>query len=137
MNYNLQQWLDRYGESHQNHTNKRIHHICVPLIFMTIVGFMYNLSPTLTLGVSLAVAIFYFRLGLKPLLIFGLLLGLSIAITKLLSLSNPILLFIFILAWGGQFIGYKIEGAKPSFFEDLQFLLIGPLWVFSSLLKDR
>ena len=105
MNYNLQQWLDRYGESHQNHTNKRIHHICVPLIFMTIVGFMYNLSPTLTLGVSLAVAIFYFRLGLKPLLIFGLLLGLSIAITKLLSLSNPILLLIFILAWGGQFIG--------------------------------
>ena len=137
MNYNLQQWLDRYGESHQNHTNKRIHHICVPLIFMTIVGFMYNLSPTLTLGVSLAVAIFYFRLGLKPLLIFGLLLGLSIAITKLLSLSNPILLLIFILAWGGQFIGHKIEGAKPSFFEDLQFLLIGPLWVFSSLLKDR
>ena len=96
MNYNLQQWLDRYGESHQNHTNKRIHHICVPLIFMTIVGFMYNLSPTLTLGVSLAVAIFYFRLGLKPLLIFGLLLGLSIAISKLLSLSNPILLLIFI-----------------------------------------
>lgn len=137
MNDNLQQWLDRYGASHQNPTNKRIHHICVPLIFMTIVGFLYNLSPTVTLGISALVAVFYFRLGLKPLLLFCLMLGVSVFITRFLSLSNPILLLVFILAWVGQFIGHKIEGAKPSFFEDLQFLLIGPLWVFSSLLKDR
>ena len=137
MNNNLQEGLDRYGESHQNPTNKRIHHICVPLIFMSIAGFMYNLSPTLTLGVSLVVAIFYFRLGLKPLLIFCLMLAVSIFITRFLSLSNPILLLIFILAWVGQFIGHKIEGAKPSFFEDLQFLLIGPLWVFTSILHNR
>ena len=137
MQNSLQQWLDRYGESHQNHTNKRIHHICVPLIFMTIVGFLYNLSPTLTLAVSAVVAIFYLRLGLKPLLLFCFMLGVSVFITRFLSLSNPILLLVFILAWIGQFIGHKIEGAKPSFFEDLQFLLIGPLWVFSSLLKNR
>ena len=137
MQNSLQQWLDRYGESHQNHTNKRIHHICVPLIFMTIVGFLYNLSPALTLAVSAVVAIFYLRLGLKPLLLFCFMLGVSVFITRFLSLSNPILLLVFILAWIGQFIGHKIEGAKPSFCEDLQFLLIGPLWVFSSLLKNR
>jgi uncharacterized membrane protein YGL010W len=64
-------------------------------------------------------------------------LGASVFITRFLSLSNPILLLVFILAWVGQFIGHKIEGAKPSFFEDLQFLLIGPLWVFSSVLTKR
>ncbi len=33
------------------------------------------------------------------------------------------------MAWVFQFIGHKIEGKKPSFFEDLQFLLVGPAWL--------
>ena len=40
-------------------------------------------------------------------------------------------LIIFVIAWIGQFIGHKIEGKKPSFFEDIQFLLIGPAWLLS------
>jgi Protein of unknown function (DUF962) len=27
----------------------------------------------------------------------------------------------------GQFAGHAVEGGRPSFFKDLQFLLIGPL----------
>ena len=42
---------------------------------------------------------------------------------------------IFIPAWIGQFIGHKIEGRKPSFFKDLQFLLIGPAWLLSFIYK--
>ena len=42
---------------------------------------------------------------------------------------------VFILAWIGQFIGHKIEGKKPSFFEDIQFLLIGPAWLLSFIYK--
>ena len=42
---------------------------------------------------------------------------------------------IFVGAWIGQFIGHKIEGQKPSFFEDLQFLLIGPAWLLSFIYK--
>ena len=38
-------------------------------------------------------------------------------------------LIIFVLAWIGQFWGHKVEGKKPSFLKDLQFLLIGPLWL--------
>jgi uncharacterized membrane protein YGL010W len=40
-------------------------------------------------------------------------------------------LALFIVAWIFQFIGHKIEGKKPSFFKDLQFLLIGPAWLLS------
>ena len=40
---------------------------------------------------------------------------------------------IFVLAWIGQFYGHKIEGAKPSFLKDLEFLLIGPLWLIEKL----
>jgi len=41
-------------------------------------------------------------------------------------------LAIFVGAWIGQFIGHEIEGKKPSFFKDLQFLLIGPLWLLAA-----
>lgn len=134
MNTTLANWLERYGVSHQNPTNKRIHHICVPLIFMTIVGMLYNFHEQVANVLVVAFAIFYIRLGTKALLIYVGLVMASLLVVKLLMLGNPILLLIFILAWAGQFIGHKIEGAKPSFFEDLQFLLIGPLWVFSRIL---
>jgi uncharacterized membrane protein YGL010W len=42
---------------------------------------------------------------------------------------------IFIGAWVAQFIGHKIEGKKPSFFEDIQYLWVGPLFVMSKLLR--
>jgi len=51
--------------------------------------------------------------------------------TFLLYLS----ILVFIIAWIMQFIGHKIEGKKPSFFKDLQFLLIGPAWLLGFLLK--
>ena len=47
----------------------------------------------------------------------------------------PLSLAIFVLAWIGQFIGHKIEGKKPSFLDDLRFLLIGPLFVLSFLYR--
>ena len=42
----------------------------------------------------------------------------------------PICLPVFVFSWIGQFIGHKIEGKKPSFLEDLLFLLVGPAWIF-------
>lgn len=40
----------------------------------------------------------------------------------------------FVFAWIGQFYGHKVEGKKPSFFKDLQFLLIGPVWCMDAYL---
>jgi uncharacterized membrane protein YGL010W len=44
---------------------------------------------------------------------------------------------IFIVGWIGQFWGHKIEGKKPSFAKDFQFLLIGPLWVIQKIGKKE
>ena len=44
-------------------------------------------------------------------------------------------LLIFAVAWIGQFIGHHIEGAKPSFLKDLQFLLIGPAWILGFIYR--
>ena len=38
---------------------------------------------------------------------------------------------IFVVAWVGQFIGHAVEGKRPSFFKDLLFLLVGPLWLLA------
>ena len=42
---------------------------------------------------------------------------------------------LFVAAWVGQFWGHKVEGKKPSFFKDVQFLLIGPAWLLSFIYK--
>lgn len=44
-------------------------------------------------------------------------------------------LLIFVVAWIGQFVGHHIEGKKPSFVEDLQFLAVGPLWTLASAFR--
>ena len=48
-------------------------------------------------------------------------------------LYSSILIFIF--AWILQFVGHKIEGKKPSFLKDIQFLLIGPAWLLGFIYK--
>ncbi|WP_232848974.1 Mpo1-like protein [Amphritea pacifica] len=42
---------------------------------------------------------------------------------------------LFIPAWIFQFIGHNIAGRKPSFFRDIQLLLIGPMWLMSALYR--
>lgn len=145
----IQQWLDEYGESHQNHTNKTIHWICVPSIFFSIVGLLFGIKlPWAISGISLNIAILvlalvtiYYILLSKTLWI-GLFLFavLCLWLCQLIEQAGfiqPWILYlvIFVVAWIGQFYGHKIEGKKPSFFKDIQFLMIGPAWLMSFIYK--
>lgn len=123
--------FDRYGESHRDPTNKAIHWICVPLITWSLLAALWAWSPIaacVLIGVATA---FYFTLSV-PLAI-GMLAVSAAMIVPLTQIAPQHLLAIaaavFILAWIGQFVGHKIEGKKPSFFEDLKFLLVGPAWL--------
>lgn len=149
-----QQWFEEYGVSHQNKTNKVIHFICVPIIVASLIGLislipsesLKSLFPSAyqpyigwhTVFVLLAL-LFYLRLSFKlalGMLIFS---GLVLYAIKWMNLNDVSVLWwsvtLFVLAWIGQFIGHKIEGAKPSFFEDLQFLMIGPIWILGFVYK--
>tara|TARA_R110001592_G_scaffold38643_6_gene127405 strand:- start:6735 stop:7196 length:462 start_codon:yes stop_codon:yes gene_type:complete len=147
------EYFDEYAVSHQNETNQAIHYICVPLIFFSVIGLLmcipttflentFNLSiPILenwAVVVGILISVFYLRLGFwyfAEMLIVILICILGNfwlgAIVNLLYAS----IIIFVLAWIGQFYGHKVESAKPSFLKDLQFLLIGPLWVIQKLGK--
>lgn len=133
----IQQWFDEYGDSHRNPTNKLVHWICVPSIFFSIVCLL-SLIPiagrfsVASLAMILA-SLFY--VTISPRITIGLVLFYLLCLwgaSQLAKLSIPLwqnALTIFIIAWIGQFIGHKIEGKKPSFLKDVQFLLIGPAWL--------
>ena len=85
------------------------------------------------------VTIFYFNLSkIISIIMFFIMLVmfyLSSKINQSFGNSWIIYLSIFVITWIFQFIGHKIEGRKPSFLKDLQFLLIGPIWLLHFVLK--
>jgi uncharacterized membrane protein YGL010W len=147
----IDQLLEHYGESHTHPTNKLIHWICIPTIMFSLFGLLYAIpfplgkSAIANWGVfALAFALIYYaRLSLS--LYFGFLaIGVGILIgnaTIFTALGNNAVsmvlcsLVIFVIAWIFQFIGHKMEGKKPSFLEDVQYLLIGPSWLLHFILK--
>lgn len=146
----VHQWLNEYGESHTNETNKLIHWICVPAIFFSITGLLYcikfpffvvkNLQLNVAMIALLLTTIYYITLSIKigmGMLLFGIIcLAFCYAAETFFPFPLWLLsIIIFVLAWMGQFYGHKVEGKKPSFFKDIQFLLIGPMWLMSFVYK--
>lgn len=145
------QWFAEYGESHRNPTNKAIHWIAVPVIFITVIGLFWSIPtpaafdrvPYLnwgTLGLVIA-TLWYLRLSLP--------LGIGMAIFSVVAASlvaafestglMPVWvmsLILFVVMWVLQFIGHNIEGKKPSFLKDIQFLLIGPAWLMGFIYRS-
>ena len=147
----LDTWLEEYGESHQNPTNKAVHWVCVPAIFFSVVGLVWSIPfpwEVVFKGIALnwafivlaLVFIYYMTLSFSlsiGMLIFG---GLCLVGNSYLAGLEVLPLWaisviIFAVAWVGQFWGHKIEGKKPSLFKDIQFLMIGPAWLMHFIYK--
>jgi uncharacterized membrane protein YGL010W len=146
-----EQWLDEYGSSHRNATNEVLHWICVPLILWCVLGLLW-IAPfpsAIRAAVPLAnwatvislFAVIYYALLSMPLAL-GILPLLALMLLSLDALSSntfaPLWLIcvtLFVLAWIGQFIGHAIEKKRPSFFKDVQFLMIGPMWLLSNIYR--
>ncbi|SEL23588.1 Mpo1 family 2-hydroxy fatty acid dioxygenase [Acinetobacter sp. DSM 11652] len=130
----ITEWLDEYSDSHQNPTNKTLHWICVPTILFSIIGILAHFSALLTTLLLVLTLIFYARLDLVLSVAMAALLLVMSWLIIILPFGKGFYIALFVLAWIGQFYGHKIEGKKPSFFKDLQFLLIGPLWCMDAYL---
>jgi uncharacterized membrane protein YGL010W len=145
----IEQWVSEYGESHQNHTNKIIHWVCVPAIFFAIVGLLYSIKLPLVVSghrinaamiVFVPIIIYYFMLSKTLWVGMFLFTGACLLLCHIIEVKffMPLWAFalvVFVAAWAGQFYGHKIEGKKPSFLKDIQFLLIGPAWLISFIYK--
>lgn len=139
----LRTLMDEYAESHRHPVNVLVHWICVPVIFFCVVGFL-GLVPGIPLWnagvlrpdilVIAAVSVYYLRRSLTLWAGVSLFAAICLWISRWTVQQAPeqawiVFTALFVLAWTGQFIGHRIEGRKPSFLKDVQFLLIGPAWL--------
>ena len=130
--------LEEYGESHQNPTNKWIHWVCVPAIMFSLMGLLWTVRVygSVTLGMLFLcfASLYYVRLSLSifvGMVLISLAMAWGIMALEAVAgyLAWQVHLGLFAAAWVGQFKGHQIEGKKPSFLKDLQFLLVGPAWL--------
>ncbi|AZB16286.1 DUF962 domain-containing protein [Chryseobacterium indologenes] len=141
-----------YSKSHRNTINKCIHWICVPLIFWTILGFV-SLIPSphfcnsyfgcismVSLISMVLITLFYVRLSL---LIGVVMIAIMVLMEHFIYQVNITMgkqswilyLAVFVVTWIFQLIGHKIEGKKPTLVKDVQFVLVGPIWLLTYILK--
>jgi uncharacterized membrane protein YGL010W len=145
----VDQWLAEYGESHQHPTTKGLHWICVPAIVVSLTGALWALpvprvlavSPWINWGTLLLLAgVLYYGI-LSRSLALGMVVFAALVIAAVQALDVlpwslwVVCLVLFTVAWIGQFIGHHYEGKRPSFFKDVQFLMIGPLWLLSFIYR--
>lgn len=143
----LGQFLEAYGESHRNPVNQIVHFICVPAIFFATVGLLWLVPVGSWLGLEPGIAwwvnggtvlgvlagLFYLKMGPGT---FVLMVGwYALTVLGIVAITGAgwslgwISLAIWLVAWAIQIWGHKVEGKKPSFVDDLVFLLVGPVFV--------
>ncbi len=130
----IDQLLAHYGASHTNSANEVIHFVAIPLIMLSLCGLMFALHPWVAYAFIATSMVYYARLSgvffISMCVWSAVIVGLLHAMGRHVLIASVV---IFVGAWIAQFIGHKIEGKKPSFLEDLQYLWVGPLFVLSKL----
>ena len=132
----LTRLLESYEKNHQNPINEAIHIIAIPLIMFSILGMTAAFDIFLEY-ILVGIVLFYY-LKLSKIAALLMLVWLLIYL-GLVALLKPyiieISLLLFVLGWILQFLGHFIEGKRPSFFEDLRYFLIGPLFVVQKVIS--
>jgi uncharacterized membrane protein YGL010W len=126
--------FSEYASYHADARNRMCHAFGIPLIVIGIMGLVHRaaLGP-FDLAVAAAVAVFVYyaaidlRGALISLAVFATLYAIAVRLTWQVNLAA------FVLGWGFQLIGHRFEGTKPKFFENLVYLLIGPLYFFEEM----
>lgn len=142
-------WLmAQYERDHQDTLNRWLHFLAVPLIFFCVVAFvteipipesLQQLPGGWLLIAAIPVSIYYLRRSVVAGVVMLAFTLLCFGIIQLLHHAElpvgQIALGLFVVLSGVQYVGHSIEGKRPSFYRDAQFLLIGPVWVFHKILR--
>lgn len=130
----VDQLLAHYGESHRHPGNEAIHMVAIPLIMLSLCGLLFAVHPWVAYAFIGASMVYYARLSGVFLASMAVVSGLILAAVH--AMGEHVLavsVAIFVGAWIAQFVGHGMEGKKPSFFEDVQYLWVGPLFVLSRI----
>jgi len=144
------EWLSQYGRHHNHNLNRLIHWLTIPFVVMSLVGLLWSIpvpetfseaTPVLNWGTIflMAAIVYYFIMSIS--LAFGVIpfvVLVVFSVNWLEQFALPLWLIsaaIFSLAWLGERVGHQIEGSQPPVIEDLQTVMIGPVWLLASLYK--
>jgi len=149
-------YFAKYNEYHTNPVNRIINYICIPVIMFSVLGFVWSLpfpylgflgsyNGFLNWASFLIAFIIYYYQKQSPILSFMALLlvfAFAYGVVQLEAWQKAggmilpqVCIVLFVTANILQLIGYKLEGKKPMLFFDFMFLLIGPIWLLSLILK--
>lgn len=145
----IDRWFANYSADHRNDTNQWIHVFAVPAILWSVIALLWCIPVFGTLfksGIWAVLAMFgawafYNRLsrpiGYGMLAVFFSMACLCRLVEHRFGIETLFwsAVLVFVIAWIAQFVGHRIEGKNPSFFTDLMYLLIGPIWVLSKLYR--
>ena len=145
----IEELLGNYSNDHQNSSNQSMHLICVPLIVWSVTAALWCIpvpAAILKPGFWFAFTVFFtwmYYWKLSKSLALGALVGfvgfgfINYLLVAKFGLNGllKIAVAVFVVAWIGQFIGHIWEGKRPSFFTDMVYLMIGPLWTLNKLYK--
>ena len=132
----LTRLLESYEKNHQNPINEAIHIIAIPLIMFSILGM--TAAFDIFLEYILVGIVFFYYLKLSKIAALLMLVWLLIYLGLVVLLKPYIIeisVLLFAFEWILQFLGHFIEGKRPSFFEDLRYFLIGPLFVVQKVIS--
>ena len=132
----LTRLLESYEKNHQNPINEAIHMIAIPLIMFSILG--VTAAFDIFLEYILVGIVFFYYLKLSKIAALLMLVWLMIYLGLVVLLKPYIIeisVLLFAFGWILQFLGHLIEGKRPSFFEDLRYFLIGPLFVVQKVIS--
>ena len=142
------QLLNEYAESHRHGTNQLIHNIFVPLIFLSVIGMLWEVklplaldflgSENLNMAMIGTLLVFLYYLSRSFSVSLGMLIMSTIGLVVCYLADDAVSIWrlsvaVFVVSWVFQFIGHRIEGKRPSFLKDVEFLLVGPMWVLAKL----
>lgn len=139
----FEKMLETYAAHHTKKINKLLHFIGVPIIFLAIQIFLSNFSLTLfflSLPWLMLITLISYYLLLNTYL--GIITAAFLTLITYLahiitvydnSVSNVLVLILFIIGWIILFIGHYFEGKSPAFLENILQIFIAPMFLVSEL----
>ncbi len=143
-------WLVEYGESHIEIGNPVIYWLAVPLLVLATVGMLWTLpipaefaaiSPVLNWGSAflMAAVVYYFiisttlAIGMLPFVF--VIVGLQIWLSGSDYSAAPVSAGLFMLSIFGLYAGRHAHGGMRAVFQDIQMMMIAPVWLMSNLYR--
>jgi hypothetical protein len=141
-------WLTDYGNSHRSIGHPAIYWLAVPLLATSTVGMLWSLpvplefleiSPLLNWGsvFLMAAVVYYFiisvalAIGMLP-FVFAIS-GLQMWLTHSEYGLAPVSAGLFVASTAGLYLGQHASGGIKAVFQDIQMMMIAPVWLLSRL----